>query len=126
MSLSSPIYTAWSNPYAIKNLPVNTKKGAGDYLYMGKPIQSSPAQSRPAQSRPVQSRPVQSRPAGSASLVGSASLGGSASLVSLVSLEKPLIYMANNPYIQREESTTNLLEHLGAYQLIEKHFTLRA
>ena len=76
-SLSSPIYTALSNPYAIKNLPVNTKEGAGDYLYMGKPI-------------------------------------------------KPLIYMANNPYIQREESTTNLLEHLGAYQLIEKHFTLRA
>jgi len=86
MSLSSPIYTAWSNPYAIKNLPVNTKEGAGDYLYMGKPIQSSPT----------------------------------------VSLEKPLIYMANNPYIEREESTPNLLEHLGAYQLIEKHFTPRA
>ena len=97
MSLSSPIYTALSNPYAIKNLPVNTKEGAGDYLYMGKPIQSSPT--------------VQSRPAGSASLV---------------SLEKPLIYMANNPYIEREESTPNLLEHLGAYQLIEKHFTPRA
>ena len=93
-SLSSPIYTALSNPYAIKNLPVNTKEGAGDYLYMGKPIQSSPT--------------VQSRPAGSASL------------------EKPLIYMANNPYIEREESTPNLLEHLGAYQLIEKHFTPRA
>jgi len=92
-SLSSPIYTALSNPYAIKNLPVNTKEGAGDYLYMGKPIQSSPT--------------VQSRPAGSASL------------------EKPLIYMANNPYIEREESTPNLLEHLGAYQLIEKHFTPR-
>ena len=87
MSLFNPIYTALSNPYpkgellanpyAIKNLPVNTKEGAGDYLYMGKPIH-------------------------------------------------PLIYMANNPYIQREESTANLLEHLGAYQLIEKHFTPRA
>lgn len=28
----------WSNPYNIPNLPVSTKKGASDYLFMGKLI----------------------------------------------------------------------------------------
>jgi hypothetical protein len=63
----------WSNPYQIKNLPVNTREGASDYLYMGKPI-------------------------------------------------KPLVYLADTPYMIREEPAKSILEHLGAYQLIEKHF----
>jgi hypothetical protein len=62
----------WSNPYQIKNLPVSTKKGASDYLYLGKPI----------------------------------------------------IYLADTPYIKREEPAKSILEHLGAYQLIESHFTV--
>lgn len=35
---------------------------------------------------------------------------------------KPLVFLADIPYIYREEPTKNILEHLGAYQLIEKHF----
>jgi hypothetical protein len=37
-------------------------------------------------------------------------------------LGKPIFYLADTPYIQREEETKNILEHLGAYQLIERHF----
>ena len=37
-------------------------------------------------------------------------------------LGKPITFLADTPYIQREEETKNILEHLGAYQLIEKHF----
>lgn len=37
-------------------------------------------------------------------------------------LGKPITFLADIPYIQREEETKNILEHLGAYQLIEKHF----
>lgn len=32
------------------------------------------------------------------------------------------VYLAESPYIIREEPAKTILEHLGAYQLIEKHF----
>jgi len=67
------MWHATLNPYQIKNLPVNTRERASDYLYMGKPI-------------------------------------------------KPLVYLADTPYMIREEPAKSILEHLGAYQLIEKHF----
>lgn len=35
---------------------------------------------------------------------------------------KPLVYLAESPYIIREEPTKSMLEHLGAYQLIEYYF----
>ena len=33
-----------------------------------------------------------------------------------------LLYLAESPYIIREEPSKSMLEHLGAYQLIEYYF----
>jgi hypothetical protein len=33
------------------------------------------------------------------------------------------VYLAESPYVIRQEPAKSIFEHLGAYQLIEKHFT---
>lgn len=35
---------------------------------------------------------------------------------------KPLVYLAESPYMIRGEPTKSMLDHLGAYQLIEYYF----
>lgn len=35
---------------------------------------------------------------------------------------KPLVFLADSPYMIREEPAKSILEHLGAYQLIDHHF----
>jgi hypothetical protein len=38
------------------------------------------------------------------------------------SAETAFVYLAESPYIIREEPSKSMLEHLGAYQLIEYYF----